>query len=90
MNEHTPGPWSITSKPDDEYPVFDIGHQLSNGPFKGDVMIVCDTVEEANAHLIAAAPEMYEALKAIEAEAHVNSTNYDLVIAAIAKAEGRR
>ncbi len=50
----------------------------------------------ANAHLIAAAPEMYEALKVILAllETHEPnwylSSHYNLMVKSLAKAEGKR
>lgn len=44
---------------------------------------------EANAHLIAAAPELLTALKAVVSVADRNTVEFDLARAAIAKAEGR-
>jgi hypothetical protein len=51
--------------------------------------------KQANAHLIAAAPELLYALKellrdAIERSTEVPTPVYDRVLAAIAKAEGRQ
>lgn len=100
MNKHTPGPWSVTSEPDEEYPVWDVGHRTVGGPLDGDVLHVCDTVDEADARLIAAAPEMLEALKwahDFAYDAYDDTKHYDKTVAewlvrceaAIAKAEGR-
>jgi len=48
---------------------------------------------EANAHLISAAPEMYEALEAvkdrIEGEWELDADSFQLVLKALAKAEGK-
>lgn len=61
MKENTKGPWSITAEPDDEYECFDIGRRLPSG----DVEFVCSVLNEADARLIAAAQEMFEALEHI-------------------------
>lgn len=45
---------------------------------------------EANAHLIAAAPDLLEALKGVMAIADRKTDEFDLARAAIAKAEGRQ
>ena len=57
---------------------------------------VADVFQEDNAHLIASAPDMYEALRVIlEAEAsgkHTELTEWEKVLAleALAKAEGKK
>ena len=48
-----------------------------------------DRPVEANAHLIAAAPNLYEALKAVISVADRKTVEFDLAHAALAKAEGR-
>ena len=73
MNKHTPGPWSA--------------HYNNEGltVFSPDNITVAyvdyDECEErpvnANAHLIAAAPAMYEALKAIVGQQPPNRWGYD-------------
>lgn len=65
MNEtkHTPGPWKIYTSPSAQW----VGKDITGE-------IVCEKPDQqydranwqANAHLIAAAPDMLEALKAIE------------------------
>jgi hypothetical protein len=81
MNKHTPGPWKaftgwVGLKP---------GHgpviaQIPNYPY-GDT--------EANAHLIAAAPDLLEVAKrALNMSARVHPDFYTQIRAAIAKAEG--
>lgn len=59
MNKHTPEPWEL-----DEYPL-SIDIVSAKGPIAVVGSRYCDSPEEmkANAKLIAAAPEMYEALK---------------------------
>ena len=68
MNIHTKGPWAILPR----------NRNLANGRGPGyDVQkddpdglgeIICDKATLANAHLIAAAPEMLEALRGLVAE----------------------
>lgn len=81
MSQHTPGPWTF----DDDYYVV-AGEEND---------IICELWsqdKDANARLIAAAPEMYEALKAINKAFPWNEQMtrpvFDKVHAAIAKAEG--
>lgn len=95
--KHTPGPWSVSKYGDDYNITYNTdGNWLAtvyddDDPFAGR--------PEADAHLIAAAPELLEALKAIQLQALQSSVNsaanewgreaLDLANAAIAKAEGR-
>jgi hypothetical protein len=70
MSKHTPGPWTVEEYGDDETPALVI-HKDSESRIcfmatpgsHGDPAKI-----EADARLIAAAPDMYEALKAIVAE----------------------
>jgi len=101
MSEHTPGPWFIY-KDEHEFVI------LQNRPVKNATAIAIvysdDKPDEANARLIAAAPELLEALKkAREYVAKVNGSiagaighentivkpDLDLIDATISKAEGR-
>lgn len=59
----TPGPWSIKAIPDGSEPSRKYSQYIV-GPNVCDVFYTND-VGRANAHLIAAAPELYEALQAI-------------------------
>ena len=79
---HTPGPWKVIP-PSAEYPsramVCGSGANIYNAPLTNET--------EANASLIAAAPEMYKALKSL-------AKDYGMEVAAIAlkaiyKAEGK-
>lgn len=60
MNKHTPGPWRVG----------DAGHAVFGAPGSGlypnaPICVVKGIANKANAALIAAAPEMFEALKKI-------------------------
>ena len=90
MSKHTSGPWKVVTDRTEE----GVMCSVYAGPIEvalcgtGDVS---DDTERANAHLIAAAPEMLEALK--EAKRLLDQTDIgscDAVDAAIAKAEGRK
>lgn len=86
--KHTPGPWL--------YAGFDFqrnAHRIAtnSGDERITMKIECTHFyEEAktNAHLIASAPDLYEALKATRAQ-WIHSVNGDLCLAALAKAEGK-
>lgn len=97
---YTPGPWACTF--DESRRSFDI-HQQDGAPFthhSSDVATVLTSdptdVLEANARLIAAAPELLEALEAMDEAFRVDQTKLTLAQvsavramgAAIAKAAG--
>ena len=102
---HTPGPWPMTCSGDGKRIV--IGAGLVEGPNGYEVAEVYSddcprALAEANARLIAAAPDMLAALKAVAVAASSESRAVDvisflialkglalMVHAAIAKAEGR-
>lgn len=73
MSKHTAGPWKFY-QPRNACPAV-------YGP-EGDCLAICNGIETpniANAHLIAAAPEMYEALKETMLLLRVlKDRNYDL------------
>lgn len=86
MSGHTPGPWVPH-----EWRVFAAGEHGN---------LICDCAEDRDARLIAAAPEMYEALKRLEVEIGEGDARgraidllpratVGLLRDAIAKAEGR-
>jgi hypothetical protein len=99
--KHTPGPWELEAFKVDGMLLFQITAPNGSGPggnlILDDASIEGETDEEqiANARLIAAAPELLEALKRMDhtltAHGHVDSGTglHSLIIAAIAKAEGR-
>ena len=63
--QHTPGPWTLGPVEPAE---ISKGHWITHGSYKGVIGILGGSPSEANAALIAAAPAMYEALKAVESE----------------------
>lgn len=93
---HTPGPWEIgrvNSGPvAGAIPITTQGYRET---FRDGVLITSvygsAARSEANAHLIAAAPDMYEALKLVMQHGRIDDSEHrmNLVAAAIAKAEGR-
>ena len=56
MSKHTPGPWKITHSEVN-------GYRVSDSTGWGVAVVLKDTNDEANARLIAAAPQMLEALE---------------------------
>lgn len=76
-NKHTPGPWALNGNYIGSETAGNIGYSFG------------DNV--ANAHLLAAAPELLAALKAVLEHniAHHNHMTHAAARAAIAKAEGR-
>lgn len=105
MSEFTPGPWKY-SKTSDRVPFSFSGYIVGKDGLAGFWALVKATLAsdesrdsemKANARLIAAAPDMYEALKALRAL--VGATESDRLClyeyarkqadAAIAKAEGK-
>lgn len=86
MSNHTPGPWSAGH-------TFQKYHAVTCGDGRAvaltGTLFSADSAESiANAHLIAAAPELLEAL--IGLEQWVGGTAYDRARAAIAKAKGEQ
>lgn len=87
-NEHTPGPWYIAEegeKPDPNSPAYAIPHAVvgANVP-DGANFYICQTIHgdsyerhNANAHLIAAAPDLLEALRAVLDDLALRSTKRD-------------
>jgi len=56
MSKHAPGPWKITHSEVN-------GYRVSDSTGWGVAVVLKDVNDEANAHLIAAAPQMLEALE---------------------------
>lgn len=85
MTKHTPGPWKYTISAKHNRPQISgkDGHQIC--------LLWRDGEMEANARLIAAAPELLEALKNLANQTVINEYNGHCFTAArkaIAKAEG--
>ena len=96
MAQFTKGPWELFLT-GDERGIY-IGLDLFGSSSKVVTTVDCDDLPEAaaqaNAHLIAAAPELYEALDGLIGELkdyHVSSSVLDAIetsISALAKARG--
>jgi len=81
--QHTPGPWFPYKRPEPiGYAEYEI-HWSTAGECVAEVVH-----GEGNANLLAAAPELLEALEACYAALHPNSAEGRTVRAAIAKATG--
>lgn len=91
MTKHTPGPWSIlelTVETDDSVITRPIQIFASDGQ-DGIANIRIDNPRcKPNASLIAAAPELLEACKALQMEAAARGCGLRIADEAIAKAEG--
>lgn len=100
---HTPGPWAIETC-NENGPFLDsfyLSAQVKTWDGNDDERIVCrfptgtgqfsETGREnlANARLISAAPDMFDALRAVVCSARRDSLLIDQARAALAKAEGR-
>jgi hypothetical protein len=92
MSNHTPGPWEIKRH-------FDPGYKNISAQKHTALAQVVWCMEdedrspscEANAHLIAAAPELLEALEALvldESKEYIPTRLWDVARSAIAKAKG--
>ena len=89
MNKFTPGPWKISEELSTD---FRIAIDLSG--IAGTVLVERhinghDECDMPNAHLICAAPDMYEALKGVSAVADRETMEFVYARTAIAKAEGK-
>lgn len=91
MSKHTPGPWKLVrdgQEPSDGWLLVQFREwSVYSEPMHGDSI----GTQESDARLIAAAPEMLAALKAVLPVMRRRHLAYSLVIAveeAIAKAEG--
>jgi hypothetical protein len=97
--KHTPGPWMVVEIEPDAMPKTTFEVSVRGNPFWiAYVQIEPNLPSKANAHLIAAAPEMYEALKVLDSmwagEGYKTPESRTLALwkqirAAIAKVEGR-
>ena len=87
MSKHTPGPWEPTNSDDLDDPPGNVVCTLGDGWYVSSEHEPTRDSNEADARLIAAAPEMLDAL---EAAAHVLplGEEYNAVVEAIAKAKG--
>lgn len=99
--EHTPGPWQVLIDPTDEWPKVVAGSKIGKiianvnpESFCGGVAELVDMPAEANARLIAAAPDLLAALKEAIKIVPLGSTKVaewvPRAMDAIDKAEGRQ
>jgi hypothetical protein len=90
--KHTPGPWFAKRAGDGRYFEWYVGRDGGNCSIAEDITDpVTRDPSEANAHLIAAAPDLLEALKMMMEGGLEGPTSQatETALAAIAKAEGR-
>lgn len=98
---HTPGPWHVEPVTNED------GEQFWSEDFAGKVFCVChpgtecnattvvDWINEGDARLIAAAPEMLKAVQRVLDRGYVSSSideerdDHTMLVAAIAKATGQ-
>jgi hypothetical protein len=101
MSKHTPGPWEVTrliaeNTQDNDYPGAEVSfREASDHPHDAAIQIWSERAE-ADAHLIAAAPDLLEALRDLRDACHSayqrGSMDPEPFVRAgnvIAKAEGR-
>ena len=90
---HTPGPWRVSPSVEGMLCIFaDVNHR-QDGYLDACVCAVSaimdkTEIDEANARLIAAAPELLEALERVVAIADRDTVEFNAAKAAIAKAKG--
>lgn len=89
--QHTPGPW--TARPEDNYRRAEVTWNERGDPI-AEVFGPSRDQRQANARLIAAAPDLLKALRAvmggqIGGQPDMDAERFRLARAAIAKAEGR-
>jgi hypothetical protein len=88
-DKYTPGPWAVTDTVGTIYSQARNGqHQICQGPVLGAPVTPPNEERKANAMLIAAAPEMLEALRGVIRVADRATVEFDAARIAIAKAEG--
>ena len=87
--QHTPGPWWQGSTLDDSVFAAGGGDEVCVAVCPERSVISDGAETYANARLIAAAPDLLEALKAVVAVADRKTVEFERARAAIAKAEGR-
>ena len=97
---HTPGPWSLTTANADTYKGLDCGVKGPeiDGALDFTICDMCDDgydneTQKANAHLIAAAPDLLEALEVVRNSIEttgqfMGSLMHSQIISAIKKAKG--
>ena len=80
MNKHTPGPWVVYTNP--------VTGSHVIGQTDGPPIVKLKAGQVSNAHLIAAAPAMYEALQIMVRAANVDEIDPLVMFASIERAKG--
>ena len=90
MNKHTPGPWKVTGEELVSVGDQELFHRVirDEGERWTALVEIEDREGEANAHLIAAAPAMYEALQIMVRAANVDEIDPLVMFASIERAKG--
>src|SRR5262245_27459469 len=97
MSAHTPGPWLVKGwSRDDGQGDLQVGAERC-GPGCISALVVSQgdtpgafSEQDANARLIAAAPELLEACRSVVEDGFLDRPSIHACMAAIAKAEGKR
>ena len=90
----TPGPWALHKMPDGRFLIMSVKETINVVGTAMEPFESTPETQEANAHLIANAPELYEALDTLTKEMFLdNNSNaieaaYDNAVAALSKARG--
>lgn len=93
MSKHTPGPWEVIGHPDDDECRVRQTESVRHGDGFYSERTICEQISVmANANLIAAAPDLLEALELIVREQLVSADGEfgKAVFSAIAKATGEQ
>ncbi len=89
MSKHTPGPWKAVQHPREHKWAWTIEGTDGVGQIIARIGLVNDAqAVAANAHLIAAAPAMYEALQIMVRAANVDEIDPLVMFASIERAKG--
>lgn len=80
MTKHSPAPWTFSGPPRNIHVI------EANAPHNRVCFLTSDGPTEANAKLIAAAPELLAALRGVLAVADRKTAEFDAARAAVAKA----
>lgn len=87
MSKHTPGPWAFVQGGSGDFPTWNV-RIATRGVITLPPTASMETMD-ADARLIAAAPELLEALRPIAERGEISAKIIAKARAAIAKAEGR-
>ena len=90
MSKHTPGPWRVEQQSYNEHPYGVMAPESA----KHDLDLLCEfspeMTNDANARLIAAAPDLLEALEILVSDHAASLEDWEAAHAAVKKARGER